>query len=232
VTAIGAAKQLIAGLAKSPGFRTLSQARLEQLAALSALHEVGPQHRIFRSGEPCPGIVVVAGGRVRISKLAPSGKEHLLRVVTAPQSFAEVAVLGDFACPADATTACRSSYVLIPGDAFRQLLDTDHGFCRDLLARLAHRIHDLVGLIEDLVLRDAITRIANNLLARSDPADGRIRLQSTRKDLAIHLNLTPETLSRALRRLDDDGLIRHEGSHLVVADRDGLAELAGGGRRS
>ena len=54
-------------------------------------------------------------------------------------------------------------------------------------------------------------RVARHLL-EADHSDGRetFTLPVMKKDLASHLNLTSETLSRTLRRLSESGLIRNE----------------------
>lgn len=193
--------------------RLLASAELRQAPAGSFL---------FQQGDPCPGVIVVGSGQVRVVQLAPNGKEHLLRLVEEGDSFAEVAVIGGFACPASAQAAEAVEYVLLPTAVVRELIAQDHGFCRRLLMNLACRVRSLVGLMEDVVLRDAVGRIARHLVEHGDRATGEIHLPGSKKDLASHLNLTPETFSRALRRLREHGLIGEQGASICIRDRRGL----------
>lgn len=217
-----------AGIAGCPLFAGVDAARLDQLTRLAHGHTVGPRSMVFRQGDACPGIVIVVAGTVRVFKLAPNGKEHVLRLIPPPEAFAEVAVLGDFDCPACAETTETTSYIVVPAAPFRRMLDEDHGFCRQLLGGVARWVHRMVDLLEDVVLRDATSRIGKHLLAHSDRGDGRVALEGSHKDVALHLNLTPETLSRGLRRLTDAGLLEQLDHGSRVVDRVGLEQVADG----
>jgi len=84
-------------------------------------------------------------------------------------------------------------------------------------------------LLEDLVLRDAAGRVASHLLAAASGSEREFRLKVRKRDLANHLNLTSETLSRTLRRLAESGLVEvGPGQALRVVDRAGLADVAAG----
>ena len=57
----------------------------------------------------------------------------------------------------------------------------------------------VLGFLRDLAGR---TQIRTNLV------DGEVLLSMTKGDIASYLGITPETLSRTLRRLNDAGIIR------------------------
>jgi CRP/FNR family transcriptional regulator len=81
--------------------------------------------------------------------------------------------------------------------------------------------------MEDLVLRDATSRVASYLLQALAGREASVKLPSLKKHLASHLNLTSETLSRSLRRLEEAGMIeRTRDGRLRVADAAGLKEVS------
>jgi len=209
-------------IAACPLFQRVDPRRIDLLRAASRGHEVPPRSMLFRQGDACPGIILVASGAIRVFKLAPNGKEHVLRVVHAPESFLEVPVLGGFDCPACAETIEPTSYVIVPTGEVRELVAGDHEFCQQLLSSMSLRVLRLVNLLEDVVLRDATARIAKHLYDQADERTGVVFLEASHKDIALHLNLTPETLSRALRRLQDDDLVELRDGRLHVSDRERL----------
>ena len=202
----------------------------EVLATAGIVRSYKKSARIFRQGDECPGLFIVGQGLVRIYKIAPTGKEHVLHFAEPGQTFAEIAAIGGFACPAHADAVEDSVCLVIPTDRFQHLTREHHELCLQLLGGMALWVRQLVGLLEDLVLRDASGRVARHIL-QADTTGGRAPfvLPMLKKDLASHLNLTSETLSRTLRRLAESGLIEMgAGQQIRVVDAGGLRDVAEG----
>jgi CRP/FNR family transcriptional regulator, dissimilatory nitrate respiration regulator len=215
-------------LAASQFFSAVSGESLARLLQMAVSKDFTKGQIIFRQHDPCPGVYVVGTGLVRVYKLAPNGKEYVLHLVSPGGTFAEVAAIGRFNCPAFAQALEETKCVLLPASQFNAALVQDHQLCLQLLGSFALWVKHLVGLVEDITLRDALGRVARYLLAAADPATHLVQLPSLKKHLASHLNLTSETLSRTLRRLADMRLIDDSGDDLRVLDREALALAAEG----
>ncbi len=75
-------------------------------------------------------------------------------------------------------------------------------------------------------------RVATHLMTQTNlvpDVGSALELRSSKKIWAQDLGLQPESLSRALRRLADDGVIRVEGRRIIIIDPDALNALASGG---
>lgn len=208
-------------------FMSVTPDRMARLQAMGRLRSFKKGDFIFRQGDPCPGVFILGSGLVRIFKTAPNGKEHVLHLVSPGGTFAEVAAIGGFDCPAFAEALDDSLCVLLPTADFNRALHDDHPLALQLLLSMAGWVKHLVGLVEDISLRDAAGRLARYLLATADPR-GTVVLPSLKRHLASHLNLTSETLSRTLRRLTEADLIAIDNDTIQIKDRSSLHEVAEG----
>ena len=215
---------------RCPLFAGLDAAALAKVTALAQRVRFARNEVVLRQGETCPGLYIVVSGSVRVFKIAAGGKEHLLHQADPGATFAEVAVIGDFDCPAHAQASEETACVLLPAVPFRALLRSDHAVCLQLLQSMAGWVRQLVGLLEDVVLRDAVGRVARHILQSQGQRPGdEFSFRMLKKDLASHLNLTGETLSRVLRRLTEEGLIELlDAGQVRILDAHGLEQLVDG----
>ena len=196
-------------------FAQIDEVRQQRLAQITRIHKFRKGQSIFRQGEPCPGIYIVSRGMVRVFKIAPNGKEHVLHMIGPGNTFAEVAAVGGFDCPAHAEAVAETTCALVPLEPFRKAMAEDHQLCLQMITGLSFWVRQLLSLLEDLALRDATGRISRFLLEREPDRDGAVKLPTLKRHVASHLNLTSETFSRTLGRLIEAGMIVELGNNRV-----------------
>jgi CRP/FNR family transcriptional regulator len=214
------------------------------IADCSLFHGISPGHRrrlvemarkltlsagtlVFRQDDPCPGIYCVGSGAVRIYRLGAAGKEHTLHLAGPGQTFAEVAVIGEFACPAYAEVTQAAQCALLPAASILGMLREEHAFCLELLVGMSHWVRRLTGMLEDITLRDADGRVARHLLQAKVDSRGTVGLAGLKKHVASQLNLTSETFSRVLRKLADAEAVEIvDGKRLRILDAKALQVLS------
>lgn len=210
-------------------FSEVQPSGFQRLVAIARLCRFRKGQLIFREKEECPGVYVVGSGLVRVFKTAPGGKEHVLHMVGPGNTFAEVAAIGGFDLPASAEAVEQTTCALLPTDRFRKALEDDHRLCLGIIGGMTRWVRHLVGLMEDVVLRDAAGRLARFLLEVPPAGDGSIELPTLKRHLASHLNLTSETFSRTLRRLVEAGLMAElDNNRVQLLDPDKLRQVAQG----
>lgn len=209
-------------------FAGVSASAWDKLSQIAILKEFASGETIARQGGPCPGMFVLDSGLVKVFMLAPGGKEHTLHLVGPGGTFLEVAAMGNIPCPANSLAIEDTRAALLPAERLRAALKSDHDLCLQLISGMALWVKRLVDLAEDLALRDAAGRVARYLLRESNGAQT-LHLLSSRKDLASHLNLTSETLSRTFRRLAEANLITDNGTDgITLQDIPTLTAVAEG----
>ena len=177
-------------LARCPVFSRLREDARERVAALVTYRTVAKRHCVVRQGEPCAAMYVVATGLARVFQLNANGKEHTLHLVEPNRTFAEIAALDGGAYPASAEAVEPCELLELPAGPLQDLLAADHDLCRQLLVGLAGWVRHTIDSLEDIALRDAVGRVASHCLRH---ADGHLRFPSSERQLALQVNLTPET---------------------------------------
>lgn len=210
-------------------FQGLPEAQIERIAAISTTRSYPKDREIFSQGEPADGLYAVKSGQVLIYQLGPTGKRHILHIFGPGVAFAEVPVFKGGAFPAFAMALEDSEVLFYPRDAFRRLLMEEPDLSMNMMALLAGRLKEFVGKMEALSLKEVPSRLAAHLLLLSQASDeGTITLDMPMGRLAEYLGTIPETLSRIMKKFNDDGLVLKEGNALTLKDMDRLERLARG----
>jgi len=210
-------------------FQGLASGQIAGLAGICALRGYSRGDPIFEADTPAPGFWAVARGRVRIYRASLSGTEHILHVFGPGEAFAEVAVFEGRDYPASAQALEDSELLFFPRAAFAGLLRADPELAMRMLGLLSLRLRVFVNKIEELTLKEVPARLATHLLLLSSTQGrGAVVLDLPKGQLAAYLGSTPETLSRALKRLADEGCIQVDASRITLLDPQRLQDIAAG----
>ncbi|HOF89066.1 MAG TPA: Crp/Fnr family transcriptional regulator, partial [Armatimonadota bacterium] len=158
-----------------PFFAGLDPAIYDVLLARGLTRRYAKGEMLFLDGEPCKGLFFVQSGMVKIFKLNENGREQILAVQRPGDSVAELPVFDDGPYPASAAAMEDAEVLFIPAAAFHELLTQYPQLCHAVITALGRRLRTLVGLVEDLSLRQVRQRLARLLLEES--AGGGITLQ-------------------------------------------------------
>ena len=184
---------------------------------------------LFREGDPAQGFYVVQRGGINVHRVSAAGKEQVIHVFRPVESFAEAALASEGGYPADARATEASAVVLVPKRDFIALLRSRPELALRMLGSMSQHLRVLVGLLDDLALKDTETRVANWLLKRCPQPLGAgaivIELDRTKRVLAAELGATSETLSRTLARFRDQKLLRVAGRTITITQPRQLDKL-------
>ena len=196
-------------------FSGLDEEDFERLAAEMKVVDLDQGEVLFHRGDPADSFYYVDTGLVELSLIAATGDKKTLEVVNPGRTFGEaVTFMREVKFPVTAEGLQQSKLCEIPNRAFLDMLRTNRDACMRLLADLSRHLHARVREIENLSVQNARHRLSSYLIDHiTDARDGdqaTARLELPRHVIASRLSIKPETLSRLLRSLADEGVISIE----------------------
>lgn len=217
-------------------FSDLDDEELEQLARIVKVKTFNKGDIIFFDTEPYLGFYITVTGLVKIYKISKDGKEHILHLISPFNTFAEVPLFENFdemfedsfRYPANSMAIeDETRVILVPARQFRELLENNGRICIKMVSGFAKRLRHLNHHIEELTLKDVTKRVAGYILTEQKKTEGReeISLNISKNDLAAYLGTIPETLSRTLKKLQDEEMIEVEGKKIKICDIERLKDF-------
>jgi CRP-like cAMP-binding protein len=202
--------------------------------ALQARVERAERGRVLaHEGDKPNRFAVVVSGKVRVYHLGADGRALTFETAGEGEAVAAVAALAGTRYPATIEAATDAVIAWLPREALFALIESRPQIARTMVADLANRVVNLTAVATSLSL-DVPARLAGYLFQRalavgdSTPDGLVVDLGMTKTELASALGTVPETLSRALARLRDDGVLEVRARDVIVKDVGALARLGSG----
>jgi len=187
---------------------------------------------LWREGETSGLLVAIRTGRVKIYRLLPNGRAVTLLLFGPGDVFGFLPFLDGRAYPAYAQAIDDVEAEVMPRSALLQALRTEPDLAATLIALLGERLRAAFDLIQGMSTRGVRARVAAALLpllADTHEAGEPILivLPVTAREFASAIGVAPETFSRALKTLSDEGILSRErlGRYRVL-NRQGLEQAA------
>lgn len=221
-------------------FSELTGEDLESIAKFSRIKKLSKGDIVFFDTEPYQGFYIVLEGMIKIYKISKDGREHILHLVDKFNTFAEVPLFEnageirekDFHYPANSAALTDDTEVLlIPYRHFIELMEANRQLCLRMIAGFAKRLRYLNNHIENITLKDVTKRVAVYLIDelsknKKSGLNNTISLKISKHDLASYLGTIIETLSRTLKKLQDDNIIEVDGKLIHIKNPDKLKLLS------
>jgi CRP/FNR family transcriptional regulator len=213
-------------------FNGLPDDQLESLSMITKEKSYKKGENIFTENEQATGLYAVASGRVKIYKLSPDGREQILHIFGPGEVFGEAPVFAGKRFPASADAMDESRVLFFQREALISLIQKNPSIALNMLAVLSIRLRRFTSLIDDLSLKEVPGRLAKHLLyMKQEHNTYELDLGITKGQLASLLGTIPETLSRILTKMVDQGLIETDGRRIRIIEIEGIEELAEGIRK-
>lgn len=202
----------------------------EQLARVSQkAHQVVLDEgaSLFQQGDAADRFYLLLSGQIKLYRLSPAGNEKVIEVVTPGSTFAEALMfLEQPRYPVGAQALSRAELISVDAHDFASLLRDSVDTCFLLMGDMSQRLRGLIREIDNLSLHSATCRVAGYILAQAPNGGDAFELQVPKQILASRLSVKPETFSRIIRSLSDQGYISVNGNRVCIEKPDALRDVA------
>lgn len=186
---------------------------------------------IYRRGDPGDSLMVILGGRVKVSNVSTSAREVVLNFLGEGDLAGEMAALDGRPRSADATALEATEALVIYRRDLVPVLEQHPQAMLDVISELSAKVRAMSAMVEHNLLQMA-GKAASGLLrlaeqhGRKTAGGIALDLKLSQRDLGNYVGLSRENTSRELGKLRDEGLIRMDGVQIVILDADALRDRA------
>ncbi|HEU5311432.1 MAG TPA: Crp/Fnr family transcriptional regulator [Candidatus Eisenbacteria bacterium] len=214
-------------LASVPMFSGLQRDELLKFAELTRERTYPKGSVILFQGDPGDSLYVLRQGRAKVVLIGEDGREVILGVLEPGAHFGELALIDDQPRSAHVIAMEDSQLLILRREDFRRRVEANPSVAWALLTELSRRLRRADQKIGGLVLLDVPGRISRLLLdLSSESSNGTIEKPLTHQTIAQMIGASRETVSRAMKDFQEEGLIRVERRRIAVANRDALEKRA------
>lgn len=180
------------------------KSELEEIAQLKKFEK---GEIVFAENDPFKGFVVIKTGKFKIYNLNPNGKEAILRVMEEGEMAAGPLIFsGAPNYPATLESMETGSVFFFETNQFKRLLKTYPDYQNQFTTQMMQFMHYLKNKTSSLMLLNLKERLMEYLI-ENGAEHSFIQLKINKNQLALLLNATPESISRAFKSLEEEQLI-------------------------
>lgn len=196
----------------------LSASDRTRIARVALFRSMARGEVVIDYGGSVHGVYCVLGGVLKLLVNTGQRNEKIVGLVGAGQTFGEALLFLAQPSPTRAVAIDDGLLLVLPGGVLTDMLDSSPGLVVWWLRRVSQRVGGLLAELKADAGQSSVQRIVRWLVAKVGARSGetRIRLDISKANVAASLNMTPESFSRVLRHLRQEGLVRVEGREIVV----------------
>ena len=208
-----------------PLFRHLPPKYAEVILRDFAIRRVKKDEIIVGQEEPGTELYIVLQGRVRVALLSAEGEEYILNELGAGDFFGEISLIDAEPRSASVIAEENTTLAVLRRERLLAAIRDEPQIALDLLAALARILRRATEREQQFAFRDVRQRLCRYFARKQagegvSDVDGFVRIaRRTHRHLATRLGASRESVTKALKVLEREGLIREEGADFLLSPR-------------
>ena len=195
---------------------------LAALAAASRIRKIPKGQVVFFQSDQGDAFYAVRCGSVAIQLVNTDGREMIINQVGPGEVFGELAVLTGRPRSTNVVAMKPTELVMISGEVFTRVVDSDMVITRHLLDLLAHRLSASTVRESSLAFLDGQARLALTLLNLDEQWQEEGLISASQAELAVRTGLTRQTVAKILGRWRRAGWLLTGRGRIMLLDREAL----------
>ncbi len=206
-------------------FSKLTELQLDRVYQYSQIHKLSEGQRLFNQADKVTSFYMVLSGKIKLFRISPDGQEKIIEIVKPGEVFAE-ALMFTNQTDYPVSSAALSDTIIISINAknFQEMLWDSTATCLLLLGDMSFRLRKMVNEIDTLTLHTGTCRVASYLIQEMSEGKNNFKLDTAKNVIAARLSVKPETFSRIIKSLKNQGILTIEGNCVTIHDIDALKQ--------
>lgn len=206
-------------------FSKLTDLQLDRVCQSSQIQQLADGQLLFNQSDKVTSFYMVLHGKIKLFRMSPDGQEKIIEIVRPGEVFAEALMFtnqSDY--PVSSAALSETIVISINAKNFQEMLWDSTGTCLLLLGDMSLRLRKLIKEIDTLTLHSGTCRVASYLIQEVSEDKKEFELDMAKNIIAARLSIKPETFSRIIKSLSNQGILSINGNSVVVHDFDALKE--------
>ena len=216
---------------KVPIFENLNNEELLEIVNTINHKEYKKGDVIFTEGNEAKTLYFINEGKIKLYKYTKDGKEQILHVLSEGDFFGELDLIKPSKYGFNASSIVNSKICTLSKDEMRNIMMKNPEIGIKVLETIGERLSKVENLVQNLATNDVDSRMAYLLIdlmekyGKAEEKNISIKLPLSREEMANYIGVTRETISRKLKKFEDERLIKVIGvKNIVILDEDGLKD--------
>ncbi|MEK6758381.1 MAG: Crp/Fnr family transcriptional regulator [Deltaproteobacteria bacterium] len=212
-------KRVEEALSQNPLFAGLEPFYFKDLIPKSEIRAWPEGTQIITEGDEGDSVFFIISGKVKVTLYGEEGREIVLAVLGDGDMFGEMSIMDDKPRSANVEAVSDLECLVIGKTGFLEYLSRHHKVYMRFFAYLTGRLRDATRKIGGLALLDVCGRIAHTLIGMSKSGENEKVVsieRPTHEELAAMIGSSREVVSRALKKMTQEGYIKIEKERILL----------------
>ena len=214
---------------KVPIFENLNDEELLEIVNKINHKEYSKGDVIFAEGNVANTLYFINEGKIKLYKYTKDGKEQILHILSEGDFFGELELIKPSKYGFNSKAIVDAKICTLTKDEMKDIMMGNPEISIKVLETIGERLSKVENLVQNLATNDVDSRMAYlviDLMEKYGEKAGdniSINLPLSREDMASFIGVTRETISRKLKKFEDENLIKIVGTkNIIILDEKGL----------